>query len=351
MSDDKVQVKSKPVIPPHSMSVAGGFKPGVKRSVSRAAGVPTDTKMADQRKSITEKFNAQLGNGTAPKPDDTTKLKVPSDTPPEEGATGTSPDQDLPLDPVAAKADEESLPLLPGETPPEDPDDTPTPGDKIKDQKMVPLGALHEEREKHRTTKREVTELRSQVDQLLADFKKFSESGKPSSKGEEDIPEPIDDVETAIRDLRGENKRLRAEIDLDRETRNQDSRKHVEVERGRFIDETDKELAAEGLNGFKMFIDRVGSKLVEIHKINPELANKLDTPAGWKRIYKEKVYPEISGLFVAKQKEEGRQNKLTNKNNAGLSGSPGVSGTPSPEPKKAWNFDDYLTWRRKVGVS
>ena len=348
--------------PPHSLSEDAGARPPISRKPAEGISSGVNMELDPRRKMLLDKFHANQGNpGTS----------EPADSPPEHSAapsdngdTDTPSDQEgLLLDPVAA-AEEGPLPLLPGESQPEDPDVTPAPGDKTKDQKLVPLGALHEEREKHKQSKQrlqslevENSKLTSQLSEVLKDFKQTLDAnkGKPATpNGQKDpaaVPEPIDDIEGEIRRLRSENAELRTQWEDFRTTRKDDEQKAIDAERQRMLSDTHHALEKEGFPGFDQFVDAVGAKLVAIHRVNPELAKKLDNPMGWKRIYKEKVYPEKSRIFLKKQKEQEVAGKVDLKKRASLSGSPGQPPASAPEQKKEWTYSEYLQHRRKTGVA
>ncbi len=67
------------------------------------------------------------------------------------------------------------------------------------------------------------------------------------------------------------------------------------------IKKTDAELEKAGYTGFSLSIDATTQELQKRVSNDPENA-ALDRPDGWKRVFKESIYPALEGKFVKRDK-------------------------------------------------
>ena len=109
----------------------------------------------------------------------------------------------------------------------------------------------------------------------------------------------------------------------------------------------DSDLLNEGYPGFELAALKVYQK-VEAMSIEEPFKN-WNTPDGWKKIYKEYVYPEIAPLFIKKSEEKDREDKKQKKKNAQLAGdSKRLSDGMKDDSEEEYTYTDYIKDRRKL---
>lgn len=206
--------------------------------------------------------------------------------------------------------------------------------------KTVPYDALHEEREKRKLAQAKNRELE---DRLKALEEKVT-STKQSEPAENEY---LTDEEKRLARLEKDNAELKEKERLREQEAYKTKEQMLYEKLAREVADTDKVLAAEGLPGFQFLQGRVGDELRKMIAEDPENI-VLDSPEGWKRIYREKVFPTVKGLFVQADKQKLMEEKKAAKADAGLIGSPGVA-DKKPEEKKddSWTHEEYLKWRRE----
>ena len=224
-----------------------------------------------------------------------------------------------------------------------------TPESKIKpEERTVPHGAFHAEREKRKEVERELRELKSQKEH--------------ESDYEEEIP--IEDYDSEINTLKRKVTDLERR-DSDRETeRNEDIRIKNREKVDKIISATDKSLEEEGYPGFMDYEKIVTAEITELaqKEPDPELRRKYlsgelqypkDTPEGWKEVYKEKVYPKYHKLHLAQDKNSLMDKKKSLKKKASLVNSPGTQHVKPEEDENNESdkeaFDSYMQGRRNDG--
>lgn len=217
---------------------------------------------------------------------------------------------------------------------------------KDKEQKTVPLDALHEEREKRKFLRKQNEELEAknaeiseQLHQVLQDLKKKSESeGSDEFMTEED--EKVNALKSDIEELKMERqKRIEKE--------NSDAVQSAQTELQNSIKRTAEELKDEGFPGFEFLADRVGAEILNLIAEDPDNAY-LQNPDGWKKVYKERVFPPVKQLFAEKEKSEILDAKKEAKKGASLVTSPGAPDKkPEKDESQDWTYADYIASRKE----
>ena len=185
--------------------------------------------------------------------------------------------------------------------------------DKPKEEKLVPLDALHEERAKRKALSSEVKELKGNLSQLMEDNKKLMELMSDKS-----TDEPITDYEKELVNAKKQLKLMNEKITAFERSQKSQSEKTEAETLTALIKATDAELAKEGFEGFDDFVPQIIRAMNE-EEIPPEDRN----PATWKKVYKEIVWPKYIGKFKQDPKESKKSEKEALKKDASLSKSPG----------------------------
>jgi hypothetical protein len=206
--------------------------------------------------------------------------------------------------------------------------------EEITEEKKVPLGALHEEREKRKALSSEVKELKGNLAQLIEDNKKLMEL---MSTKESD--EPITDYEKELVNLKKQNKVLSEKLSMIERGQVQEKQKTEADKLTELVKKTDSELATEGFEGFDDFVPQVIKAMNE-----EEIPMEERTPATWKRVYREMVFPKYIGKYKVTTKESRKAEKEDLKKDAGLVKSPGRTET---KPKEEDDYISYMKMREK----
>lgn len=201
-----------------------------------------------------------------------------------------------------------------------------------KQEKYVPLEALHEEREKRKQEKiaREVAEEKI----------RFLESQLSAPKEEEFL----DETETLKRRVamleERDNQRKQLE-ELNRVKDQQQSLKDI-------VKTVDKELTDEGYPGFEYCTSKVTEELQRMVEEDENNAAFLN-PTGWKNVFKEKIFPNLRDSIAKTIKNTDVADKIKLKEGAGLAS----HGSP-PKPKGEEKIktpdelsEDYMEMRKK----
>jgi hypothetical protein len=244
-----------------------------------------------------------------------------------------------PTDEQPEDAPEEVIPEEYPEPTPEEVEEKPA------EEKTVPHGAFHEEREKRKAAQKENEELKDQVKTLIKDNREFLEKFKAKEEDTEDIE--IDDYDETLKSVIKQNKTLQAEIDILKQRESTRTETDVSREAQKQQDElnqqvlnVDKKLTEEGFPGFESLHIEVGQELSKLVAEDPDNV-RLQNPEGWEKIYKEKVFPKYRKIFTGQDKSETFENKKNLKKNANLSG--GGNKPDSEETKdEDWSYDDYI---------
>jgi hypothetical protein len=224
--------------------------------------------------------------------------------------------------------------------------------EKPEDTKMVPLGALHEAREKYKAKNLEARQLSEQLsakDQVISDLQarlsSVEDTIKKAQAGESDVPA---DDEKTLR-LAEENKKLKeAQAKADEEKTQRAAADEATKWKG-LIDQTHESLTKEGYPGFGRFVRDVYDAL-KVKVDSGELELNDITPAMWAEVYKTDVYPKVKEIFASQLKQEKKDAKTQQKKSANLVNNPGEG----PAPKEDDNLDapqtseSYMKARKRI---
>jgi hypothetical protein len=226
-----------------------------------------------------------------------------------------------------------------------------------KDQKMVPLAALHEERKKRQDLSSEVKVLSERVTQLLEDNNKLLDRVAPRDSGDDDYQSPDEDeLDAHDRQVQKELKELKEFKKRQEEEGQTKKAKEIKAQFEEAVVKVSKELSEEGLHGFDTFgihmvAQKLREKMAELGK--DEAIKEYDHPEGWKKLYKEEIWPDVSKKFSVGlvKEEENKGKKIENKKKAKLPNRP-KGPAPASEGKKDEDltqeemFADYMTRRK-----
>ncbi|MFA6336041.1 MAG: hypothetical protein WCX48_10940, partial [Bacteroidales bacterium] len=173
---------------------------------------------------------------------------------------------------------------------------------EVKEEKTVPYGALKEEREKRKAAQKQIDELQDRLQNVLSDFQNYVK--KDSRQPEE--PAVIEDYDKEIIDLKKVVQRQTDELKALRGNFQSEQQKMAKAEFDKRLDAVDSDLLKEGYPGFNQFIGHVKQVLSQIAEEDMDEAKSLDNPEGWKRIYKERVFDNLSTIFTKKQLADKR---------------------------------------------
>ncbi len=229
--------------------------------------------------------------------------------------------------------------------------------------KTVPAGALREEREKRKKLNSEIeeikksnTELSEQMKQLIADNRRLMEKiGSNTTSTQPDTDQFKDDDIVPygeVKKLRDEFVALKKDNENIRQRFQTDEQNKIQERINRDIERVEKDLIDEGINGFKTFgIPKVKEYLINLKRqeddgvVDPGTVEAYDTPKGWRRIYKDVIYPELYKVFAKQDKSQLMQLKKEIKGNANLVSSHGAKQDKAPETKE-WSYADYMKHRQ-----
>ena len=211
--------------------------------------------------------------------------------------------------------------------------------------KMVPHAALHEEREKHKSTKSELQRIRENYDALLGELQSIKDSA------------PAEQPNTSTEDYDSELKKIKAELSsVKSEFQKRTEAEKIEAQRraGQELDnklsKTNDTLDSEGFPGFKRFAPLVSQELQRLVSEDPANIH-LDNPQGWSKIYKETVYPQVEGMFVAKTKDKKMDDKRKAKEDANLTGSSAVINDKTNSGDDVYDNAAYLRLRKEKSLA
>lgn len=210
-----------------------------------------------------------------------------------------------------------------------------------KEDKTVPYGALKEEREKRKAIQKDYEETQKRLQQVLNDFQSYVQKDKRPDEG----TEVIEDYDKELIESKRVIKALQTEVEaLKGNFQNEQTRKAQNELQGR-ISNVSNELMKDGFPGFEQFVGNVQAELSKLAGEDLDEARALDNPDGWKKIYREKVFPTLSSIFTKKESDDRTSRKVAAKQDV-----QGAVLTPGQAPvgEKAsseWNYDDYLKVR------
>ncbi len=218
-----------------------------------------------------------------------------------------------------------------------------------EEENTVPLAALHEEREKRKALSRDLEDLKTKFRDLFDDYKKLSEEPAvipPSYDGEEEQDPRFVALEKEVAQLKADRNKLASENKVTSQAK---AAKKFDDQ----VSNADSDLEKNGYPGFKFSIATVDKILGEMVKDDPE--NRIyNNPEGWKKIYMEKVFPDIQAKFTTLDKTQIDEHKKALKKKAGLVGNPGKKGAPpkkDDEKSETELYEEYLSMRQTKGFS
>jgi len=244
---------------------------------------------------------------------------VVPETPAESGETGGLSQREQ-IYAKYAKGEEEKTKV--GEYKKED-----APKEIKQEDKTVPLGALHEERQKRKELQAKVIDLEVQVKELL--------ENKKSQDNPDDFDdfddEYIDDYDEELIKERKKTEDLEARLKKIERKETQSEAQNQQAEVNKKANKVHDELAEEGYDGFEAFIPQVKQHIYDLILQEPDAQEyidgrkvlALDNPEGWKEIYREHIYPKVRNVFDSKDKADLIKERKERKGRAALSGSSG----------------------------
>lgn len=237
--------------------------------------------------------------------------------------------------------------------------DEETPATEQDDEKTVPHGAFHEEREKRKALQGEVNDLQLKLNQLMKDNLELMDMVRSGQKPATEDADTSDDM--SFDDFTDPNvKALAKEVRELRQFKEQFVKDNESNAQQQMLDRiendkktVDSELDKEGFPGFYIAQEAVKDVL---RKMTPEELQRNDNPEGWKEIYKEQVWPDVQKKFGIVKKVANTEQKTELKKKAGLVDTPGKPIKEAPgkdEDKKTEkeSYDDYLRMRRQMSFS
>ena len=259
-------------------------------------------------------------------------------------------DQEVPAEDTDTSPEEDDTGIEDGDYVPENEEDTEDapedaegedePDDKKpeEEEKTVPYGALHAEREKRKEIQKIVGKLEGQVAELIADNKAFMEQGKKAEADETDLESLLeegnfDDVLKLTLKQNTELKKRMAKLEnndgkrtqADEQTAHEAKQKAVETR----ISKITTSLDEDGYPGFDMFVDKMNAELVQMIDDDPD-NEALDNDDGYKKIYRERIFPKVKKMFVGQEKADTFEKKRDRKKKANIGG----GGKADPKAKE-----------------
>lgn len=221
----------------------------------------------------------------------------------------------------------------------------PEPSEKKEQEKENNLKkALDEERSKRKR-------LREANEALEAKLKGYEARQEPPKE-----PDPITDYDAELNSVKAKLRSIelmearRVEDEQRRQLREQTEREEAMVKK------IDAELAGQGYAGFEFMAGAVTKELYAINAVDPEEAQSLNNPEGWKKIFKEKIYPNFRKQSEEAARKRTLEEKKALKKDANLQTAPGKAPIKSEDDNpETWSPErrnqEYLKLRRKNASS
>lgn len=215
-----------------------------------------------------------------------------------------------------------------------------------KEDKTVPLQALHEERERRKQLAKELREMKERQALYERQMQAYYQTQSQPQVDESELS----DYDKALLALNRQNQQLAQQqeaiaraIEADRQTRELQAISQN-------IQHTSIELEKEGFPHFYEMQDMVVSELKRLYADDPENIYEFpDNPMGWKKAYKEVVYPKLQRIGGGMARSESFDAKKALKSKAQLAGSTGKGSVPQTTTnKKEPSYDDMLKNYRQV---
>ncbi len=229
------------------------------------------------------------------------------------------------------------------ETAPEEVETDEVKSEETKEDKTVPYDALHEEREKRKFQKQKSDELESKNSELQEQLSEVLQELKKKSTTDDEFASNEDKKFSKIK---AEVDELKMERAKDAEKDKERASQNAQTEFEKNISDTAKSLADEGYPGFEFMSTQVGNEILKLIEEDSDNAY-LQNPEGWKTIYKQRVFPNISKIFTDQKKNEVMNGKKDAKREASLVTSPGSADKKPIESKTDddWSYEDYIADR------
>jgi hypothetical protein len=262
-------------------------------------------------------------------------------------------EEGLPADPTDKK-DEGETPPVKKESAPPAPEKSEGKGEPEKEpEKKVALSALHEERSRRKMLSEQVKILEDEKKSLVESVRQYGQrlESLEKKKIQED---PIDDVEAVIKSQKEEiatlNKRL-GDVESrwvsKEKTEEITQAKAKEQELLKQVEEVDLALSKEGFPGFKDLASEVAREVMV--KVQEDESNKavFANPDGWKKLYKEKVYPRIKTAIIANDKNSKKEELKIKANLIDNPGGAPKSKEPDEKEDDESSYESYMKMRQK----
>ena len=216
---------------------------------------------------------------------------------------------------------------------------------------MVPYDALHEERERRKTLQGEVDTLRSQIEKMSPPAKE-----EPATIEGFDANGEVTEFEDALKSMRKINLELKRDLEAVKGKSNaiESTFREAKIKEAKGIFEqritdTATDLVEEGYPGFKEFLPLVKAELDNMTAETPD-NESMDNEAGWKKIYKEKVYPKIRASVGDQLRKETIDKKMELKVKANLVSTPGKIQPKESAKTEEWTKSDYMKMRQRYNT-
>jgi len=204
---------------------------------------------------------------------------------------------------------------------------------KQKQEKFVPLEALHAEREKRKAE-------RARREQLEAEIQSLKN---------QTVVQPDDVITDYDKALSEANQRIKNLEELESrrvEMENIESQRKRRSNTLDAIDRLNARLEGEGYIGFKQMVGAVSAELQSMVE-DDETNVAFDNPTGWEKIFKEKIYPDVRAKILATESKAKLLGKVEAKKNASLATSHG-SKPVETESDTEQTDEDYFEMRKKM---
>lgn len=186
---------------------------------------------------------------------------------------------------------------------------------KPKEEKVVPYGALHEERLKRQTEQKLRKEAEERAKALDEELKRLKTADTPPAA-------EITDYEKELIDHRQKLQALETVLEREQREKAEKARQEVINNFNKTMSEINTELEADGYVGFGYMKVAVAEEIKRL--ISEDESNAaLDTKEGWKKTFIEKFYPEMESKFAEALKKKAVDDKIALKKDAGLGTMPG----------------------------
>ena len=317
-----------------------GPKPGFKKAKQAAAAAATQAAVTEtsvqQREPITSGGGGMfIQEGLDPQREEIYKEYFRSENQTVEDSTDSSDEVNTAETTTAEQQFQEETPEQTQEASAQEEDQQreetetePAPVEAKKEVKTVPLEALHEEREKRKAAQRQLREMQGQIAYM--------------QRLQQVRPQQPETAETEVFDYDRELitlKKQNAEIARQMQAMQYASMSDRQAREMQIIQSqiamTAQDLEKEGYPAFMEMQDLVASEMRRLYVEDPEAVNEYpDNPSGWKKAFKEIVFPKLQKIGLGVAKEQDFEKKKALKQQAGLTGTTGKGAMPTVTTEK-----------------